>query len=61
MEEFEKRAKERAARDKELAEDDEARALGKLTTIPVVLSNYCLATLIPLTKPIIQAKKKKKC
>lgn len=29
MEEFEKRAKERAARDKEKAEEDEARALGK--------------------------------
>ncbi|KAG0298268.1 zinc finger, matrin-type 2 [Linnemannia gamsii] len=29
MEEFEKRAKERAARDKEMAEEDEARALGK--------------------------------
>jgi hypothetical protein len=28
MEEFEKRAKERAARDKEKAEEDEARALG---------------------------------
>jgi len=31
MEEFEKRAKERAARDKEKAEEDEARALGKKT------------------------------
>ncbi|KAH7045519.1 zinc finger matrin-type protein 2-like protein, partial [Linnemannia elongata] len=29
MEEFERRAKERAARDKEKAEEDEARALGK--------------------------------
>lgn len=28
MEEFEKRAKERAAREKEMAEEDEARALG---------------------------------
>ncbi|KAF9537910.1 zinc finger, matrin-type 2 [Mortierella hygrophila] len=30
MEEFERRAKERATRDKELAEEDEARALGKM-------------------------------
>lgn len=33
MEEFEKRAKERATRDKEKAEEDEARALGNSPTI----------------------------
>ena len=56
MEEFEKRAKERAARDKEKAEEDEARALGKSPRSVIVGTNARFVWQPYPTKPIIQAK-----